>query len=104
VKGVATYALELFEAVADLDCVYVPIGMGSGICGLIQARNLLGLRTEIVGVVSSAADAFAQSFEQGRIVTTASANTFADGMAPGPPSRGLCAGARACRTYRAGER
>ena len=87
VRGVATYALELFEAVADLDCVYVPIGMGSGICGLIQARNLLGLRTEIVGVVSSAADAFAQSVEQGRIVTTATANTFADGMAcrmPGP--------------------
>ncbi|WP_368491667.1 threonine dehydratase [Pseudomonas sp. Hg5Tf] len=81
VRGVATYALELFEAVADLDCVYVPIGMGSGICGLIQARNLLGLRTEVVGVVSSAADAFALSFEQGHIVTTATANTFADGMA-----------------------
>ncbi|MNZ21999.1 L-threonine dehydratase biosynthetic IlvA [compost metagenome] len=81
VRGVATYALELFEAVADLDCVYVPIGMGSGICGLIQARNLLGLRTEIVGVVSSAADAFALSVEQGHIVTTATANTFADGMA-----------------------
>jgi Threonine dehydratase len=81
VRGVATYALELFEAVADLDCVYVPIGMGSGICGLIQARNLLGLKTEIVGVVSSAADAYAQSFEQGRIVTTATADTFADGMA-----------------------
>ncbi|MNE83287.1 Phenylserine dehydratase [compost metagenome] len=55
--------------------------MGSGICGLIQARNLLGLRTEIVGVVSTEADAFAQSFEQGNIVTTATANTFADGMA-----------------------
>ena len=81
VRGVATYALELFEAVRDLDCVYVPIGMGSGICGLIQARNLLGLKTEIVGVVSSAADAYAQSFEQGRIVTTATADTFADGMA-----------------------
>ncbi|AXQ47248.1 threonine dehydratase [Pseudomonas vlassakiae] len=81
VRGVATYALELFEAVSELDCVYVPIGMGSGICGLIQARNLLGLRTEIVGVVSSAADAYAQSFEQGRIVTTATADTFADGMA-----------------------
>ena len=81
VRGVATYALELFEAVADLDCVYVPIGMGSGICGLIQARNLLGLSTEIVGVVSTAADAYAQSFELGRIVTTASADTFADGMA-----------------------
>ncbi|MHC6226778.1 threonine dehydratase [Pseudomonas sp. X10] len=81
VRGVATYALELFEAVADLDCVYVPIGMGSGICGLIQARNLLGLKTQIVGVVSSAADAYALSLEQGRIVTTASADTFADGMA-----------------------
>ncbi|MCW2267630.1 L-threonine dehydratase biosynthetic IlvA [compost metagenome] len=81
VRGVATYALELFDAVQDLDCVYVPIGMGSGICGLIQARNLLGLRTEIVGVVSTEADAFAQSFEQGNIVTTATANTFADGMA-----------------------
>lgn len=81
VRGVATYALELFEAVRDLDCVYVPIGMGSGICGLIQARNLLGLRTQIVGVVSSAADAYAQSFEQGHIVTTATAETFADGMA-----------------------
>ncbi|NIE74285.1 threonine dehydratase [Pantoea sp. Tr-811] len=81
VRGVATYALELFESVDDLDCVYVPIGMGSGICGLIQARNLLGLRTEIVGVVSSAADAYAQSFEQGRIITTATADTFADGMA-----------------------
>lgn len=81
VRGVATYALELFEAVSDLDTVYVPIGMGSGICGLIQARNLLGLRTEIVGVVSSAADAYAQSFELGRIVTTATADTFADGMA-----------------------
>lgn len=81
VRGVATYALELFEAVCDLDCVYVPIGMGSGICGLIQARNLLGLKTQIVGVVSSAADAYAQSFEQGHIVTTATAETFADGMA-----------------------
>ena len=81
IRGVATYALELLEAVHELDCIYVPIGMGSGICGLIQARNLLGLRTEIVGVVSSAADAFAQSLEQGRIVTTATANTFADGMA-----------------------
>ncbi|MGH8462988.1 MAG: threonine dehydratase [Pseudomonas sp.] len=81
VRGVATYALELFDAVEELDCVYVPIGMGSGICGLIQARNLLGLRTEIVGVVSSAADAFALSVEQGRIVTTETADTFADGMA-----------------------
>ncbi|MGV8920818.1 MAG: threonine dehydratase [Pseudomonas sp.] len=81
IRGVATYALELLEAVQDLKTVYVPIGMGSGICGLIQTRDLLGLNTEIVGVVSAHADAFAQSFEQGRIISTQTANTFADGMA-----------------------
>ncbi len=81
IRGVATYALELLEAVEELDTVYVPIGMGSGICGLIQTRDLLGLNTEIVGVVSSHADAFAQSFEQGRVVCTDSARTFADGLA-----------------------
>lgn len=81
IRGVATYALELFEAVSALDAVYVPIGMGSGICGLIRTRDLLGLSTEIIGVVSSEADAFARSVEQGRIVTTETADTFADGMA-----------------------
>ena len=81
IRGVATYALELLEAVADLHTVYVPIGMGSGICGLIQARDQLGLNTEIVGVVSEHADAFAQSVEQGRVVCTDTAHTFADGLA-----------------------
>jgi threonine dehydratase len=81
VRGVATYALELFRAVDDVDVVYVPIGMGSGICGLIATRDLLGLSTEIVGVVSSHAPAFARSLAQGAVVETASARTFADGMA-----------------------
>jgi threonine dehydratase len=81
VLGVATYALELFRAVDGLDAVYVPIGMGSGISGLIRTRDLLGLSTEIVGVVSSHADAFARSFSAGRVVETEAARTFADGMA-----------------------
>ena len=81
VKGVATYALEMFTARPDLDAVYVPIGMGSGICGAISARDLLGLDTEIVGVVAENAPAVALSFEQDRLVPTNSANTFADGMA-----------------------
>ena len=81
VKGVATYALEMFTAKPDLDAVYVPIGMGSGICGLITARDLLGLDTEIIGVVAENAPAVALSFEQGRTVPTNSASTFADGMA-----------------------
>src|SRR5690606_24799302 len=57
VRGVATYALELFRAVADLDIAYVPIGMGSGVCGMIAVRDLLGLDTEIVGVASERAPA-----------------------------------------------
>ncbi|MGI9384352.1 MAG: threonine dehydratase [Methyloligellaceae bacterium] len=81
VKGVATYALELFRGVSDLDTVYVPIGMGSGICGLIRTRDLLGLKTKIVGVVSAHANAVARSFEAGAVVETATAETFADGMA-----------------------
>jgi threonine dehydratase len=81
VKGVATYALELFRAVADFDAVYVPIGMGSGICGLITVRDLLGLRTEIIGVVAEAAPAMAMSFAAGHPVQANSAATFADGMA-----------------------
>ncbi len=81
VRGVATYALELFQAVEQLDTLYVPIGLGSGICGAIQVRDLLGLNTEIVGVVSRSADAYAQSFEQGHIVATESAETIADGIA-----------------------
>jgi threonine dehydratase len=85
VKGVATYALELFRAVADLDTVYVPIGMGSGICGLITTRDLLGLKTEIVGVVARNAPAMALSFAAGKPVPTNSAQTFADGMATRDP-------------------
>jgi threonine dehydratase len=81
VKGVATYALELFRGAPPLDALYVPIGLGSGICGCILARDLLGLATEIVGVQSTEADAYARSFAEGRLVTTDSAATRADGMA-----------------------
>jgi threonine dehydratase len=81
VKGVATYALELFRTSPPLDAVYVPIGLGSGICGLIMARDLLGLSTEIVGVQSTEANAYARSLAAGRVVPTDSAATRADGMA-----------------------
>jgi threonine dehydratase len=81
VAGVGTYALELFRAVDRIDTVYVPIGCGSGICGIISARDALGLATAIVGVVSVGANAYAQSFSARKPVETASADTFADGMA-----------------------
>ena len=81
VRGTATYALELFRAVDGLDAVYVPIGLGSGICGAIAARDALGLATEIVGVCAARAAAYALSFEAGRPVSTNAADTMADGMA-----------------------
>jgi threonine dehydratase len=81
VIGVATYAHELFSAVADLDTVYVPIGLGSGICGVIGMRDALGLTTRIVGVVSEVANTYLRSFAAGHIIATNSALTFADGVA-----------------------
>ena len=81
VMGVTTYAHELFKAAGALDTVYVPIGMGSGICGVISARDILGLKTQVVGVVAEKAPAYAHSFAQGKPVQSNSAATFADGMA-----------------------
>ncbi len=85
VAGVAGYALELFRAVSKLDAVYVSVGMGSGICGLITVRDLLGLPTEIIGVGAANAPATALSFEAGKPVTTPTARTFADGIATREP-------------------
>ena len=82
--GVATYALELFR-LPDIDVLYVPIGQGSGISGCILARDLLGLKTEIVGVQSTEAPSYALSFTAGTVVRTNSSNTRADGMATRVP-------------------
>lgn len=81
VRGVATYALELFRAAPVLDTIYVPVGMGSGLCGVIAARDALGLSTRVVAVVSEQAPAFALSFEQGRIISHEVTTRVADGMA-----------------------
>ena len=85
VMGVATYALELFRTAPDLDILYVPIGQGSGICGCILARDLLGLSTEIIGVQSTLAPSYALSFAAGSVVMTNSSDTLADGMATRVP-------------------
>jgi threonine dehydratase len=85
VMGVATYALELLRKAPDLDVLYVPVGQGSGICGCILARDLLGLTTEIVGVQSTEAPSYALSFTAGAVVTTETSNTQADGMATRVP-------------------
>jgi len=85
VKGVATYSLELFRAAPPLDALYVPIGLGSGICGAILTRDLLGLRTEIIGVQATGAPAYARSFAEGRVIAGNRADTHADGVAVRQP-------------------
>ncbi|HYG77186.1 MAG TPA: threonine dehydratase [Planctomycetota bacterium] len=81
VCGVASYALEFFRGAPELNAVYVPIGLGSGICGMIAARDALKLDTEIVGVVADGAPCYAESFREGRVISTAAAQTMADGIA-----------------------
>ena len=85
VRGVATYAYELLTAQPQIDTLYVPIGLGSGICGCIAARDALGLSTKIVGVVSEHAQSAKLSAEAGRVISTNSARTFADGVAVREP-------------------
>ena len=79
--GIASYSLELLRAVSELDTVYAPIGLGSGISGTIMAREALGLRTKVVGVVAEGAPTYALSFAAGRPIATNAADTMADGLA-----------------------
>ena len=88
VRGVGTYALELFGAVKDLDFVYVAIGWGSGACGLAAARTALGLETRIIGVVSNQAPSYARSIARGEIVDIPPQTRIADGIAIAHPHPG----------------
>ena len=86
IAGVGTYALEFLRAAPPLETVYVPVGMGSGVCGMIAARNALGLSTRIVAVVSTGAPAYKLSFEAGRLIEHAVTTVLADGMACRKPN------------------
>ena len=94
VRGVGTYALELFKAVPDIDTVYVPVGLASGLCGVIAARDALGRRARVVAVVSAGAPAFALSYERGEPVSHEVTTTIADGMACRTPDASALAIAR----------
>lgn len=86
VRGVATYGLEMFRSVPDIDAVFVPIGLGSGFCGIAAAREALSLKTKIIGVVSAHAPAYALSFQSGRLITQSSSTTVAEGVACSRPN------------------
>jgi threonine dehydratase len=79
--GVATYALEIFEAAPDTDVVLVPIGGGSGACGCTLVRTLTGRTAEVIGIQAAGADAFTRSWRTGTRVVGDKVETFAEGMA-----------------------
>jgi threonine dehydratase len=81
IAGVGTYALEVFEEMPDVDVVFVPIGGGSGACGLVTVRTGLGAHARIIGVQAERADAFARSWRGPERVVGERADTFAEGMA-----------------------
>ena len=81
VLGVASYGIELFSTVSDIDAVYVPIGLGSGICGVMAARDALSPTTAVIGVVASALPTYQRSFDAGEVRLTEPAQTIADGLA-----------------------
>ncbi|MEQ1749076.1 MAG: threonine dehydratase [Prosthecobacter sp.] len=87
VRGVATYGLEMFRSVADLEAVFVPIGLGSGFCGIAAAREALGLKTKIIGVVSEHAPAYALSFQQRQFIEQSSTTRVAEGVACKTPNK-----------------
>src|ERR1019366_283571 len=91
VEGTATYSWELFRAVEPIDVAFVPIGMGSGILGMCAARQALGLKAEIVGVVSAHARAYYESFARREVVVSPAGTRLADGMAVPAPNAGAVA-------------
>jgi threonine dehydratase len=86
VLGTATYAIEFFQAAPALDMVYVPIGLGSSICGVSAVRNALGLNTEIIGVVAAGSPSYSLSFSQRRIIEAPAGTELADGLACRKPN------------------
>ncbi|MFI5338198.1 MAG: pyridoxal-phosphate dependent enzyme, partial [Opitutales bacterium] len=85
VRGLAVSTLHFLRSTPPLDTVYIPIGLGSGLCALLAARAALGLRTEVIGVCSDRADAIARSFAAGRVVTSPATTRIADGLACSTP-------------------
>jgi len=84
VRGVASYWIEYFGAIpADQmpEAMFVPIGLGSGICACAAARAYCGVSVRIIGVVSALAPAYQQSFRAGRAIEVPATTQLADGMA-----------------------
>ena len=82
--GVGTYALEIVEDLPQVDTIIVPVGAGSGACGVGIVAKSINPAIEVIGVQSAQAPAMQRSWQAGRLVT-AEMNTFAEGIATRVP-------------------
>jgi threonine dehydratase len=82
IAGVGTYALEILEALPDVDAIFVPIGGGSGAAGVCTVVKALRPQVQVIGVQSEAAPAAYLSWKERRLLSVP-ARTSAEGLATG---------------------
>ncbi len=81
IAGVATYTLEILEAVPDLDVLIVPLGGGSGVSGASTVAKAINPAIRVIGVQAEGAPAVYESWRAGRLLMFDSLHTFAEGLA-----------------------
>ncbi len=86
IAGVATCTLEILEDLQQPDVILVPIGLGSGASGAALTAHWLSPGTEVIGVQAERAASVALSWREGKIVSTGSADTWAEGLATRVPA------------------
>jgi threonine dehydratase len=80
IAGVATYALEIFEDLSDIDVIFVPVGGGSGASGCCLVKEAVNPNVEIIAVQAEKAPAAYLSWKSGKIVKD-KMETVAEGLA-----------------------
>jgi threonine dehydratase len=81
IVGVATYTVEMLEAVPDLDVLIVPAGGGSGLSGACLAGKSLSPQLRVVGVQAAGAPVVYETWRSGQLQEIDRADTFAEGLA-----------------------
>lgn len=86
IEGQGTVALEILSDLSkyfgkSVDYLFVPIGGGGLIAGMLSVFHILSPQTKIIGVEPAGAPAMLESLKQGKVVTLAEIDKFVDGAA-----------------------
>jgi threonine dehydratase len=79
--GQGTIGLEIFDDLADIDAVFVPVGGGGLIAGIATAVKARSPGTKVIGVQAESAPAAVISFNEKKIIEQVPNATIADGIA-----------------------